>query len=124
MKNEEALSQGLHFTGLYKTYDKDSVLAEIKAERVKYPKARIVIVKERVSKLSRSNAGAPGYSAYADAVYFALKQNERIGNPDINHDNCLNQLKSEYETKVTAANERWRIEREQFAKNLQIIDAA
>jgi hypothetical protein len=105
MNERQAQEQGLHFTGHYSS-DKDEVKRCIAEDRVKYPKARIVLVNVPHSKLSRSGPGM-GYSAYADDKYSAYRTLERLGNVDQNHNVRLLQLKVAYEKRLEEENARY-----------------
>lgn len=119
MKKEEALSQGLHFTGIYNS-DKEETKKQIAIEQTKYPKARIILVRETVSKLSRSFS--PGaYSAYADDKYSAYKTIENAVNFEEKHANVLKRLKKEYDETIAQENARFENETKKISNALQTL---
>jgi len=68
------------------------------------PKARIVLVNVPYSKLNRGGPGM-GYSAYADKIYSEYKTIESVKPRIERHQEALDALKEEYETKVKAVEE-------------------
>ena len=98
MNERQAELEGLHFTGIY-NFDKEATKTRIAEERKKYPGARIVMVYEPGSKLSRGGARG-GYSAYADDMYSALKLIRECEGMHDRHKIALRALKEEYNNKV------------------------
>lgn len=112
MNEREARAQGLNFTGMYNS-NKEITKREIEAARKKYPRARIVLVREPVDKLSRSyTPGACGWSAYADNKYSAYQTLERLGNIEERHTKRLDTINNDYQQKLAA-------EETQYAKELE-----
>lgn len=120
MTEKEALSQNLHFTGIY-TRTKEVLMDRILAERIKKPKARIVIVTVPTSKFSRGSH-APGYSAYGNDLYSAYGVVQRAGDYKENHEKRLENLKTEYERELEKENERFRLQSESVEEAQAKID--
>jgi len=105
MNKQQAHEQGLHFTGVYSS-DKEEVKTRIAEYRQKYPKARIVLVNEPHSKLSRSGPGM-GYSAYADDIYSAYDLIEHAGDVNQDHADRVAAIEAEYKKKLAEEETRF-----------------
>jgi hypothetical protein len=103
MNRQNAEAEGLSFTGLYSSNKEEykARLVDMKAAR---PKARFVTVWSPTSKLSRSYcAGGGGWSAYADAKYFAYSVREDSLGVINRHEPLLLKLKQDYDKAVAEA---------------------
>lgn len=121
MKKDNAIAEGLHFTGIYNS-DKEITKRRITEARARYPLARIVLVREPVSKLSRSyRPGDCGWAAYADEKYSAYQTIETADNYELRHTNSLKRLKEEYELAVEKENECYENEVKNVKNALQIL---
>lgn len=121
MKKEEAIAQGLHFTGIYNS-DKEKTKQQITEARTRYPLARIVLVREPVSKLARSyRSGDCGWAAYADEKYSAYQTIETAGAVELKHATAIQLLEENYELAVKKENERYENEVKKVNVALQII---
>jgi hypothetical protein len=75
MTKNNAISQGLNFTGVYDRF-KDEVNKRLVDLRKRYPDCKFYFVSEPDDKLSRGGGGI-GYSIYADKRFFAHEQIQR-----------------------------------------------
>lgn len=124
MTEERAKQEGLHFTGMYNR-DKEKTKAEIDDARKRYPKARIMLVREPDSKLSRSyTPGACGWSAYADSVYSAYKTVEASTNVIDNYQHCYNYFKQQFDEQVKKLNEELEAAKAKLTKANETLQAA
>lgn len=124
MTEERAKLEGLHFTGMYNR-DKEKTKAEIDDARKQYPKARIVLVREPDSKLSRGyTPGACGWSAYADNVYSSYKTVESSNNVIGNYQHRYNYYKQQFDEQVKKLDEELEAAKGKLAKANETLQAA
>lgn len=114
MTEERAKQEGLHFTGMYNR-DKEKTKAEIDDARKRYPKARIMLVRE---------PGACGWSAYADSVYSAYKTVEASTNVIDNYQHCYNYFKQQFDEQVKKLNEELEAAKAKLTKANETLQAA
>ena len=106
MTKKQAQEQGLHFTGIYNR-DKEETQKRIAEARIKYPKARIVLVPERANPLSRGqNTGIVGYSAYADYIYSAYEQVHNASKIIDSYQTNYDFYKKQFDEKIKELDER------------------
>jgi len=119
MNKQKAIEEGLNFTGAYSS-DKEKIKTKIAEIKKKYPKARVMLVNEPYSKLSRSGPGM-GYSIYADKNYrdYKVLEEAEAGDFTKDHETRLARLKDEYEKKISEENQRFMTMKEkvEVAKN-------
>jgi len=124
MTEERAIQEGLHYTGMYNR-DKEKTKAEIADARKQYPKARIVLVREPDSKLSRGyTPGACGWSAYADDIYSAYQAIESSKNVIGNYQHRYNYFKQQFDEQIKKLDEELETAKVKLAKANEIFAKA
>ena len=120
MNKREAEKQGLNFTGIY-SFSKEEVKERIAKVRKDKPKARIVMIWEPSSKLSRGSHSG-GWSAYADEKYRAYEQIENAQKIIGTHESSLVSLRIEYEKQVEDEEKKFKSAQQKLKEVLDLLD--